>query len=50
MLIFIVFISLHYFRTKSQLESCKKQCENKGIRNIVMPSEETKISELIPKI
>ena len=33
------------FRTKSKLESHKKVCENKYFRNIVMPSEETKILE-----
>ena len=36
---------LHSFRTKSKLDSHKKVCENKDFRNIIMPSEDTKILE-----
>ena len=35
----------HSFRTKNKLESDKKVCENKDFRNILMPSENTKILE-----
>ena len=34
---------LHYFRTKTKLESHKKVCENKDFCNIVMLSKGTKI-------
>ena len=34
---------LHYFRTKTKLESHKKACENKDFCNIVMLSKGTKI-------
>ena len=36
---------LHYFRTKSKLESIKKVCENKDFHNAIMPSEDNKILE-----
>ena len=34
---------LHYFRTKTKLESHKKVCENKDFCNIAMLSKDTKI-------
>ena len=34
---------LHYFRTKTKLESHEKGCENKDFCNIVMLSKGTKI-------
>ena len=37
----------HAFRTKNKLESHKKVCENKDSCNVSMPSEDTKILELI---
>ena len=33
------------FRAKTKLESHKKVCRNKDFCNIIMPSENTKISE-----
>ena len=36
---------VHSFRTKSKLQSHKKVSENKDFCNVVMPSEDTKISE-----
>ena len=36
---------LYSFKTKTKLESHKKACENKDFRNVVMPSEDTKILE-----
>ena len=44
---FYFFHCCHSFRTKSKLESHKKVCENKGFCNVIMPSEDTKILELI---
>ena len=35
---------LYSFRTKTKLESHKKVCENKDSSNVIMPSENTKIS------
>ena len=37
---------VHYFRTKNKLELHKRVCENKNFCNIIMPFEDTKISEL----
>ena len=37
---------LDYLRTKTKLYTVKKVCENKDFCNVVMPSEDTKISEL----
>ena len=36
---------LHSFRTKSKRESHKKLCQNKDFCNVVMPSEDTKLSQ-----
>ena len=36
---------LHSFRTKNKPESHKNVCENKDLSNVIMPSEDTKISE-----
>ena len=36
---------LHSFRTKKPRESHKKECENKDLFDIIMPSEHTKILE-----
>ena len=36
---------LHFFRTKSQLESRKKVRENKDFCNVIMPSEDNKMLE-----
>ena len=36
---------LHFFATENKLESHKKVCENKDFSNVIMPSEDTKISE-----
>ena len=36
---------LHSFRTKKQLESHKRRCENKYFCNIIMPSKDNKILE-----
>ena len=36
---------VHSFRTKSKLQSHKKVSENKDFCNVVMPSEDTEISE-----
>ena len=36
---------LHSFRTKNKLESHKKVCEKRDFCNVIMPSEDTKISE-----
>ena len=36
---------LHSFQTKIKLESHKEVCENKDFYNVVMPSEDTEISE-----
>ena len=35
----------HSFRTKNKLESHKKVCENKDLRNVIMPSEDAKVLE-----
>ena len=37
---------LHSFRAKNKLELHKKVCENKDFCNVIMPSEDTKTSEL----
>ena len=37
---------LHSFKTKNNLKSHKKVCENKDFCNVAMPSEDTKILEL----
>ena len=37
---------LHSFSTKNKLQSHKKVCENKYLCNVIMPSEDTEISEL----
>ena len=37
---------LHSFKTKNNLKSQKKVCENKDFCNVIMPSEDTKILEL----
>ena len=39
--------SLHSFATENKREYHKNLCENKDFCNVVMPSEDTKISELI---
>ena len=36
---------LHSFRTKNNLKSHKKACENKDFCSIIMPSQDTKILE-----
>ena len=36
---------LHFFRTKSKFKSHRKVCENKNFCNVIMSSEDTKISE-----
>ena len=36
---------LHSFRTKNNLKSHKKACENKDFSSIIMPSQDTKILE-----
>ena len=36
---------VHSFRTKNKLESHEKVCEKKDFCNVIMPSEDTKISE-----
>ena len=36
---------IHYFSTKKKLQSHKRVCENKDFRNIIMPSDDTKILE-----
>ena len=41
---FYCLICLHFFRTKSKLESHKNVCEN-NFCNVIMPSEETKTLE-----
>ena len=41
----IAFIAGMAFRAKTKLESHKKVCRNKDFCNIIMPSENTKISE-----
>ena len=41
MVIFIVKIFI-FFRTKKQLESHKKVCENKDFGEVVMPAKDTK--------
>ena len=46
MVICIVYIVIHSFRTKKRLESHKKVCENKDFWTVIMPSEDTKILEL----
>ena len=38
---------LHPFRTENKLKSHIKACENKDSYNVLMPSEDTKILELI---
>ena len=35
--------SLHSFRTKNNLESHKRVCENKDFYNVIVPSEDLKI-------
>ena len=42
---FYYFYCLHSFRTKNKLESHKNVCENKDFCNVIMPSEDAKISE-----
>ena len=37
--------SFHSFRTKNELESHKRICENKDFCNVIMPSEDIKILE-----
>ena len=46
MVICVVCIVIHSFRTKKRLESHKKVCENKDFWIVIMPSEDTKILEL----
>ena len=35
----------HSFRTKNELESHKKVCENKDLCNVITPSEDTRMLE-----